>query len=184
MRAMMGVAARRDGGVEVVQSTALAKALRWILGIGGLILLIGGPASCQAATTQETICVGPVTECIVAETPDWGLPVAIAGIGVGITMLLGALFVRSPAEERRDRELVDTHYAKVRAVVDAVRKRDGGVCHECGASDGTEVVYRTTTPPPPRDPRRFSSSEMWLACAVHAKGLPSVRGALGLPPGA
>lgn len=104
------------------------------------------------------------------------------GIG-GPLLLLAALLTRSPAEERKQKADVEACVQRGRDVINAVRERDGGKCQECGASAGTDVVYRSYSVPQLRDPERYNRDLMVLLCKEHRGVHPLARVALNVPIG-
>ncbi|NCT90375.1 hypothetical protein GXB85_05340 [Cellulomonas sp. APG4] len=165
-------------------TTKQAKVLRIVLAIAGLLLLAGGCSAANAATEIEYVCVGGAFECAVDRSPGWVTPMKfIAGFG-GPLLLLAALFTRSPEEERKERENTEAYVQRGRDVINAVRERDGGKCQECGASDGTDVVYRSSPVPDIRNPQRYNPRLMVLLCKTHRDHTtPLARNVLGVPVG-
>lgn len=164
-------------------TTVQAKWLRWLLGLGGIALLFGGVASCQAATETTYVCLGSSFECAVTQTPGWATALGWLGALGGPLLLFSALLTRSPQEERREKASIEAYVQRGRDVISTVRERDGGACQECGATDGTDVVYRTTQVPSIRDQARYDPKRMILLCKTHRVGLPLARGVLNVPIG-
>ena len=164
-------------------TTSQAKLLRIVLAAAGLLLLVGGCSIANAGTEVEYVCVGNVFECGVDVSPGWVTPLKfISGIG-GPFLLLLALLTRSPQEQATEKANLDAYVQRGRDVIATVRERDGGECKECGATDGTDVVYRSMQVPAVRDPQRYNPDLMMVVCKVHRTGLPVARGVLGVPVG-
>ncbi len=165
-------------------TTKRAKALRIVLAIAGLLLLVGGCSAANAATKTEYVCVGNAVECAVDVSAEWVTPMKfVAGIG-GPLLLLAALLIRSPEEERKEKASIEAYVQRGRDVINAVRERDGGKCQECGAPDGTDVVYRSFPVPDIRSPQRYNPDLMVLLCKTHRDHTtPLARGFLNVPLG-
>jgi hypothetical protein len=165
-------------------TTKQAKALRIVFAAAGLLLLVGGCSAANAATEIEYICLGSAFECAVDVSPGWVTPMKfIAGIG-GPLLLFLALITRSPEEERKQKADMEAYVQRGRDVINKVRERDGGRCVECGASDGTDVVYRSVPVPDARSRERYNADLMMVVCRTHmTRSTPLARNVLGVPVG-
>lgn len=164
-------------------TTQRAKRLRRLYGVVGIVVLVGGTLSCNIATTTDYVCIGSALRCAVTSTPGWATALGWASVLIGPVLILFALTTHSPDETRKQAADVQAYIQRGRDAIRAARERDGGACQECGATDGTDVVYRSTAVPPVTDPARYDIDRMIVVCKVHRSGLPLARGVLNVPIG-
>ena len=164
-------------------TTNQAKALRITFAIAGLLLLLGGCSVGFAATEIEYVCLGSDFECAVETSPSWVTPLKFVSAVGGPLLLVAALITRSPEEEKKQKADIEAYVQRGRDVINTVRERDEGKCRECGASDGTDVVYRSVPVPDIRNPGRYNPDVMVLLCREHRGILPMARGVLNVPTG-